>query len=119
MLDYPGLWLLTLKRERDFLPLNFPDRNLEPGLFAINPDEEARAARSIPDDAPPSSWFMTSLLATAVIIVGCILLLACNVYGWLERPRWLVVTDQFKTRLMALLGACLALSALIWILAPS
>jgi hypothetical protein len=113
---YPGLWLLTLTRT-GFLPLDFPDKTLGPGLLKVYPPHTTQPPRTVPDDPPPSSWFMTSLLATAAILVCCLLLLACNVFDLLNRPRWLVVADHFRPRLMALLGACLALSALVWILA--
>jgi hypothetical protein len=111
---YPGLWLLTVSRS-GFLPLDFPDTNVGQGLLASSP--LPHRPTPLPDDAPPSNWFMTALLTTAAIFVGCILLLACNVFGWLERPLWLVVTDRVRIRLMALFGACLSLSALMWILA--
>jgi hypothetical protein len=113
---YPALWLLTLSRT-GFLPLDLPDPGKGQGLFMVSPIEDACMERTVPDDPPPSSWFMTSLLATAAIVVWCGLVLACNDFKGLKRPRWLVITDQFPTRLMALFGASLALSALIWVLA--
>jgi len=112
---YPGLWLLTLTRS-GFLALDLPDKQVEQGLFAINPVPYP-PLKPLLDDPPPSSWFITAFLAIAAIFVCCILLLACNVFGWLQRPLWLVVTDQLRTRLMALFGACLSMSALVWILA--
>ncbi len=107
---YPGLWLLTLSRS-GFLPLDVPDS--PQGLLASHPHS---SPTPLPDEPPPSEWFMTALLATAAIFVYCFLLVACN-FGLMKRPLWLVVADQVEIRLIALFGVCLSLSALSWVLA--
>jgi hypothetical protein len=114
---YPGIWLLTLNRfgllPLDLLPLDL-SRSEYPHRFRENP---ASRPLCFPSDFPwPRGWAVTVLAISSAIFGACLFLVSHNLSRSGRKPLGLLI-DGNRLRMQALLGACLSLTALEWILA--
>ncbi len=63
---------------------------------------------------PSLGWYLTTIGSSIAILLSCCFLMKSNFFP--QQPNWLTLTDNCRSRVPALLGACLSLSALEWIL---
>jgi hypothetical protein len=125
---YPGMWVLTLTRY-GFLPLDYHNhawaetKSWNGGT--CRPEEDCGWLRRNPDSTLPAfptsvvsprNWRITVFSVNVATILGCALLLWCNLSPVARKPYWLALTEGYGLRLQALLAATLSLTAVEWIL---
>jgi hypothetical protein len=111
---HPGLWLLSLTR-KGFSAFDLIDESHDAHRDWFAPN--SGLYRQLPqDEPPPFAWQVTAFLTSMAIGVGCFFLVGSNIFRLVSKPVWLTLTDSYRPRLLALLGGCLALSALAWVL---
>ncbi|HUO29400.1 MAG TPA: hypothetical protein VMU80_09295 [Bryobacteraceae bacterium] len=123
---YPGMWALSLTRS-GFLPLAYyggpwksidsqPEHRCGPAedcgwMHAATP-----FVSTPPTIIPPRSWRLTVLFLGIAALLGSLRLVWCNISVKPRKPIWLAVTDGGAPRMLALIAAALALSAVQWVL---
>ena len=118
---HPAVWLLMLT-PFGFFPIDLFDP--KPSILSGNPADpfwfKETNADVFPISGtikPPRSWAVTIFLLSAATLLGCLVVVRRNMSASRGKPVWLGLSDRFRPRLEALIGACLSLSALIWIVA--
>jgi len=126
---YPGIWVLTLNRY-GFAPLNLRQRAWTWKLTALPNSscegaedcgwlraDSAAALPAFPAEITPlRSWRISVFLVSVSILIGCFLVIRCNLSPTPTKPLWFVLTGALGPRFQALMGTCLSLTAFDWIL---
>ena len=125
---YPGIWVLTLNRY-GFAPLSLWQRPWNWKLAAFPGSscngledcgwlrtEVAAALPAFPTEITPlRSWRITVFLVSVSVLIGCFLVVRCNLSPTPTKPLWFVLTGALGPRFQALMGTCLSLTAFDWI----
>ena len=104
--EFPGFWLLTVTHH-GLIPLDWINRNA---------GNETSAGVLFPTPRPSFGWFATLIGTGLVAIFGSMLILWANLVKETRVPFWLAIHPSSPASAVALTGAGLSLSLMVWVL---
>ena len=125
--NHPGLWLLTLS-QTGFHPVDLMDEQdtqkgdpVHTHWFAHDRTDKSQSRVSAETEVvfpiPPRGWFISGGAVCGFALWGCFLVLRANLSRALSPKAWLALDyGTITPRLLAMAGAALALSAMVWVL---